>query len=81
MPSPILVQNYDVAQIWLTQPFLTQRLYTNSTGSSVSLVAGRLMGVILASGALKPQDASNTDGSEMPRFVNYETVTVANGAR
>ena len=77
MPSPILVQNYDVAQIWLTQPFLTQRSFTAS--GDTTLVAGRVMGVILATGAVATQAAANTDGSEMPRFINYENVFVANG--
>lgn len=77
MPSPILAQNYDVSQPWLTQPFLVQRSFTAS--GDVTLVPGRVMGVILATGALAIQAAANTDGSEMPRFLNYENITVANG--
>lgn len=77
MPSPILVQNYDVSQPWLTQPFLVQRSFTAS--ADITLVPGRVMGVILATGKVATQAAANTDGSEMPRFINYETVTVANG--
>ena len=78
MPQPILVQNYNVSQPWLTQPFLVQRAFT-AGGSDVTIEAGRVMGVILSTQKVALQAAANTDGSEMPRFLNYESVVVPAG--
>lgn len=53
--------------------------YTNSSGSSVTIPAGRCMGQVLATGKWKLQDSTSTDGSEMPRGFNIDAVTVADG--
>lgn len=54
--------------------------YTNTTGSEVTLEAGRLIGRIYSSGKAWPQGATATDGSEQPVGVCGDTYVVANAA-
>lgn len=80
MPATQRVTNYDVSQVFLGNNFYKDFTYTNSTGSSVDLAVGRLVGQILASAKILPNISSATDGSELPMGVLAEAATVANGA-
>lgn len=70
---------YDYGKIFIWNPRYRNLTYTNSTGSTVNLAAGTLMGTILLTGLAKPQLSSSTDGSEMPRGVLGQNYTVGDG--
>lgn len=80
MPATQLVTNYDVSQVFLGNNFYKDFSYTNSTGSTVNLVVGTLMGQILATAKILPNISSATDGSEQPMGILAEAASVANGA-
>ena len=76
--SRILQQNRETSQPIIGK-FRTEDLtYTNPSGSDpVTLTQYRLMGQVLATGKVLPQDCDATDGSEMPYGVLAEEYTVA----
>lgn len=76
----MLINNANVENLVLRNPFITTGTYTNSTGSTVALTAGRVMGQILTGGKWAPQVSGSTDGSEQPRAVLADSYSVANGA-
>ena len=76
----MLITNRNTQQIFLGENIYETRSYTNSTGSSVTLAAGTLMGTILATSKMKPHLSSSTDGSEQPTGVLAQSYTVADGA-
>lgn len=80
MPATQLVTNYDVSQVFLGNNFYKDFSYTNSTGSTVDLAVGTLMGQILATAKILPNISSATDGSEQPMGILAEAASVANGA-
>jgi hypothetical protein len=80
MPSNPLVQNFDNQSIFLTAPTMTSGTYTNSSGSSVTLPVGKVMGRVTSSDKLAITASASTDGSQNPRFINVEEVVVADGA-
>lgn len=80
MPSSSLITNFSVEQIFLGRNRYFTATYTNSTGDSVTLNAGRLMGRVLVGQKVLPLVSTATDGSEMPVGVLAQTYTVANGA-
>jgi hypothetical protein len=80
MAQRILAQNCDTSPVFLTIMRTRTGTYTNSTGSTVTLDAGRLVGRILATGNIAPQSCVATDGSEMPIGVLMEGYSVADGA-
>jgi len=69
-------QNFNTSLPYIGQPELVQRSYVNGTGSAIIIPACRIMGVVLSTNKIKEQASSSTDGSEMPRFLNYQEVTV-----
>jgi len=77
MPQRILAQNYNTVPKFLTIMRTRTGTYTNSTGSTVTLDEGRLVGRILATGLIAPQSCVATDGSEMPIGVLMTGYTVA----
>lgn len=81
MPSApgILTTNYDYSQLFIGKNLYNSATYTNSTGSTVTIQMGRLIGRVLASDKVLPQVATAVDGSEQPIGIAMETVTVADG--
>lgn len=79
MPANQLVTNYNTQQIFLCNNFFQDKTYTNSTGSTVTLLPGTLLGTVLATNKLLPNISSATDGSEMPMGICADTYVVANG--
>lgn len=75
-----IAYNFNTAATFLGGNMYKDGTYTNSTGSSVTIPKGRVMGCILATALLLPQVAAATDGSEMPIGVSAEEYVVANGA-
>lgn len=80
MPATQRVTNYDISQVVLGSNFYKDFSYTNSTGSTVDLAVGTLMGQILATAKILPNISSATDGSELPIGILAEAASVANGA-
>ena len=80
MATGMLSNNYSWQQIFLKNNLFKDYSYTNSTGSTVTITIGTLMGTILATGKTAPQASGSTDGSEMPRGIAGQTFTVTNGA-
>ena len=76
----ILITNYDTSKIFVWNNRFQKVTYTNSTGSSIDLPIGRLMGRIASSQKALPHVSTATDGSEQPMFVLADAYTVANGA-
>jgi hypothetical protein len=74
------IQNFDTTKLFLGRNYYDTATYTNSTGSEVTLTAGRLMGRVLADNKVLPQDADSTDGSQIPLGVLKENYVVANAA-
>ena len=74
-----LSTNYDVSQVFLGRNRYKNYTYTNSTGSTVTLVPGTLLGLILATNLLLPHISSATDGSEQPIGVCADTYVVPTG--
>jgi hypothetical protein len=77
--SGILTTHFDTSKIFLWNNRYKTATYTNSTGATVNLVAGRLMGRILASQKLLPLASAAVDGSQFPVAVLAESRDVANG--
>lgn len=72
--------NYDTTKLFLFGNRYKEVVYTNSTGSSVTLPAGLVMGRIAATEKVVPIAKSASDGSQFPVGINVKAVTVANGA-
>jgi hypothetical protein len=72
--------DYDNSIIFLGCNRYSTAEYTNSTGSSVDLEAGTLLGRISASGKLLPLASGATDDSNIPVGILSHNITVANGA-
>jgi len=79
MAYGILVSNYNPEQLFIGNNLFEAATYTNSTGSSVTIPMGRIMGRVLATNLVLPQIASATDGSEQPIGILQNAVTVADG--
>jgi hypothetical protein len=79
MPAPILITNYDVSVIFLGDNFYKDVSYANSTGSTVTINPGRLIGRILSSAKVLPQVSTGTDGSQYPMAIAAETNVVPDG--
>lgn len=80
MAAGVSTTNFNTQQIFLGSNIFESGTYTNSSGSTVTIAAGTLIGQVLATGKLKPHISSATDGSEMPVGFAAETYTVADGA-
>ena len=72
--------NYDTTKLFLFGNRYKEVVYTNSTGSSVTLPAGLVMGRIAATEKVVPIAKAASDGSQFPVGINVKAVTVANGA-
>lgn len=72
--------NFNTAKLAIWNNLYTTATYTNSTGSTVNLAKGRLMGRVSSSAKVLPHVKTATDGSEIPRFILNDDYTVANGA-
>lgn len=81
MPATQSVTQYDVSQLLLGNNWFKDFTYTNSTGSSVTIQPGTLLGQVLATGKVLPNLSTATDGSEFPMGIAADNaaVTVANG--
>lgn len=80
MPAQVLKNNYNVQQTFIGCNEYKEGTYTNSTGSTVVIPMGTVIGRVLATQLLLPQVSTATDGSEMPRGVVGEDYSIANGA-
>lgn len=80
MPANMLVNQYSTENLFLGEKFIEYVTLTNGSGSTMTLVPGRLMGQVLADGKWLPQVSSATDGSELPRAVCADSYSIANGA-
>lgn len=76
----MLINNYDTSKLMIGGNTTQQVTYTNSTGSTVALASGRLMGRVSTSQKVLPHVSTATDGSEQPIGVLIEDQSVANGA-
>lgn len=76
----MLITNYDTSKTFLWNARSQKVTYTNTTGSSVTLPKGRLMGRIASSQKVWPHVSTATDGSEQPIGVLGDEYVVANGA-
>jgi len=74
------ITNYDLSKIFLLNNRYATGTYTNSSGGSVTIVAGTVIGRISASGLLLPLVAAASDNSQFPVGISASAVTVANGA-
>ena len=54
--------------------------YNNSTGSTITIAQGTVVGRINATGLIGLMASTNTDGSQVPIGVTANAYTVANGA-
>lgn len=79
MPADILINNYSTENVFLGGLYMEPATYTNSTGSTVTINKGRLMGRILATDKVLPQASASTDGSEMPIGFAGDDYSVADG--
>jgi hypothetical protein len=72
--------NYDTTKLFLFGNRYKEVVYTNSTGSEVTLPAGLVMSRIAATEKVVPIAKAASDGSQFPVGINVKAVTVANGA-
>ncbi|MFA6057296.1 MAG: head decoration protein [Taibaiella sp.] len=77
--SGMLIVNRDITKIFLANHTSQKVTYTNSTGSTVNILAGRLMGRITIGQKVLPYVSTATDGSQQPVGVAMDDYTVANG--
>jgi len=71
--------NIDSSFIFLGSNSYERATYANGTGSTVTMLAGTIMGRVSSSGLLLPLAIGATDGSQHFVGVLTETVTVING--
>lgn len=76
----MLTSNYSVKKIFVWNNRFQKATFTNSSGASVTLEAGLVLGQIATTRKLVELDPAGTDGSQYPIGVLAETVTLANGA-
>ena len=81
MPASLLIQNYVAPNnLFLRNCFYDTATYTNSTGSSVTLAEGTLLGRVQSSNKVLPCASAATDGSQQPMGILVGSYTVANTA-
>lgn len=76
----VAIVQMDFSRIFIFDNRYAKADYTNSTGATVTLAAGTLMGRISATQKLLPHVSSAVDGSQFPVGVLAEDYVVANGA-
>jgi hypothetical protein len=74
------IANFDTSKLFLGRNYYDTATYTNSSGSEVTISAGRLLGRVGSSNLIALQDKDNTNGSQIPLGVSADTYVVANGA-
>lgn len=79
MAQNTLINNYSYANIFVWANRFTTGTYTNSSGSTVNLTAGMLIGRIASSGLLVQCVSTATDGSQDPIGVLTQNYEIANG--
>jgi hypothetical protein len=79
MPIGMNINNYDTTKLFLSEPSMFPYSYTNSTGSTVTIAKGQLIGKIFATGLVLPTASTATDGSQMPIGICGDSYTVLNG--
>lgn len=81
MADRILTTNYSQRNlfVWNNRYNSITLVYTNSSGSSVDLLKGMIIGRITASGLAKQTVSTSTDGSQIPIGLLAEDYTVADG--
>lgn len=80
--------NYDLTKIFLGGNRYKQASFKNTTGASVTLAAGTLLGKVTAIavdtanvvGYLRKYDSANTEGGAIPVGILAQDITVAAGA-
>lgn len=72
--------NYNTKKVFIGDNKYIVAQYTNSTGATVTLSEGRLMGRVFSSNKVLPNVSSATDGSQSPIGVLKGNYTVANNA-
>jgi len=72
--------NSDVTKIFLGKNRSKTGTYTNSTGATVTLLAGTVLARIASTNKLIPLDSSLTNGGQFPVGVLMHDVTVLNAA-
>jgi hypothetical protein len=74
------INNYNNAKIFLWKNRSQSAVYTNGTGSAISLAAGTVMGRVNASGEVDACQAGASDGSQFPiGILMNDIVELANG--
>jgi hypothetical protein len=74
------IANFDTSKLFLGRNYYDTATYTNSSGSEVTIEAGRLLGRVTSSNLIALQDKDNTNGSQVPLGVSASEYVVANGA-
>lgn len=74
------IANFDTSKLFLGRNYYDTATYTNSSGSEVTIGAGRLLGRVTSSNLIALQDKDNTNGSQVPLGVSAAEYVVANGA-
>lgn len=77
--SGIAIFNRDITKIFLANHTSQKVQYTNSTGSPVTILAGRLMGRVTTSQKVLPHVSTATDGSQWACGIAMDDYVVANG--
>jgi|SRR6185437_2277536 len=79
--SGLLVTQFDYSKLFIWNPRFRTATYTNTTGSTVSLLKGTVMGRIMTSNKVTPALSTATDGSQIPMGVlQQEYDNIANNA-
>lgn len=76
----ILTTQYDYSKLFVWDNRYRTATYTNTTGSTVTLNPGTILGRIFASHLVVPQVSTATDGSQIPMGILRGTYVVANNA-
>jgi|SRR5690242_4869498 len=76
-----MTTNYDLSKIFLWDNRYDNEQFVNNTNyNPVTLKAGTVMGRVTATGILRPCDASQTDGSNIPIGILAQDLLVLGGA-
>lgn len=73
------ITNYDTSKLLLGNNKFTSADYTNDDYDDVTLAMGTVMGRITASNEVVPMKSTASDGSQYPRFILIQDITVAAG--
>lgn len=71
--------NYTATSVFIFGNDYHSGEYANSSGASVTITLGDVLGKIGTSGNIVPLNTGATDGSQLPIGIAAETITVADG--